>query len=204
MFEVAAQPPSSSEYDIRRIAVHDGMVNQTVTSLCQDGTGMLWVGTMDGLYTFDGVRLVRFESKRTGHDLLRMFVVNGIVVDTSGQNRVFVASSQGVLVIDPIKREVVSDATLGLAPGFLKSCLQIEKKIGGGYWLLGRDGLYKLEKSASQYEKQLVAALSGLPLPKIITDPAQPEAVWILSRDSVAYYQKHSPPPIRCDPAKQR
>ncbi len=186
-----AQLANHIEYDIRRIAVHDGMVNQTVTALCQDGSGMLWVGTMDGLYTFDGVRLIRFESKNTGHDLLRMFVVYGLVADTTGTNCVLAASSQGILVIDPVHRTLVPDVSLGLSPGFLKTCFQIEKSTGEGYWLLSKQGLYKLtNKSEKQYDNQFVAKFSGIPFSKLLADPSSPDAVWILPPDSIVCYLK--------------
>jgi ligand-binding sensor domain-containing protein/signal transduction histidine kinase len=187
-----AQPENHSDYDIRRIAVHDGMINQSVTALCQDGSGMMWVGTMDGLYTFDGVRLMRFESKKTGHDLLRMFIVYGLEADTTGLNRVLVATSQGVMVIDPIQRAVVPEVSLGLPTGFLKTCFQIEKSTGEGYWLLSKQGLYKLtNKSEKQYDNQLVVAFSGVPYSKLLADPGSTDAVWILPPDSMVYYLKN-------------
>lgn len=46
---------------IRQLSNRDGLSNSAVLSLCQDSQGMIWMGTCDGLNTFDGKNISLYQ-----------------------------------------------------------------------------------------------------------------------------------------------
>src|SRR4051812_37326597 len=65
----AAPPPVATPADdlppgqalFRTFGGADGLKNLVIFSIAQDADGLLWVGTDDGVYRFDGVRFTRFS-----------------------------------------------------------------------------------------------------------------------------------------------
>ena len=66
----------------------DGLPSNTVYALAQDADGTLWVGTRNGLASFDGKRFLSF--KEYGR-------VNALTVDAEG--RLWVGTTEGLAVI---------------------------------------------------------------------------------------------------------
>src|SRR5690349_1065896 len=54
------QGPSLAQLDHKAWTIRDG-APPNVTALAQSADGVLWVGTLSGLYRFDGVRFEEFE-----------------------------------------------------------------------------------------------------------------------------------------------
>ncbi len=51
----------SNAWNMRRISNSDGMTNSAALSLCQDYTGMLWIGTCDGINLYDGAHVYPYS-----------------------------------------------------------------------------------------------------------------------------------------------
>ena len=63
---------AGSEYNLRQFSNKDGLSNSSILSICQDADGLLWIGSCDGLNTFDGNKLqtyvpVDFKNKISGN-----------------------------------------------------------------------------------------------------------------------------------------
>lgn len=70
--------------NIRRVSNADGMSNSAALSLCQDYTGMLWIGTCDGINLYDGRHVYPFvniypESQLSGN------IIEGITETKPGE-----------------------------------------------------------------------------------------------------------------------
>lgn len=48
---------AGSEYNLHQFSNKDGLSNSSILSICQDSDGFLWIGSCDGLNTFDGSKL---------------------------------------------------------------------------------------------------------------------------------------------------
>ena len=59
---LASEP---SRYTSRTWQMDDGLPQNIVQAVAQDGTGYLWIGTLRGLARFDGVRFTVFDSQNT-------------------------------------------------------------------------------------------------------------------------------------------
>jgi len=76
----------------------DGLRNLVIRSLLQDREGLLWVGTENGLYLYDG-----FSFRRTSVSDGRLDpAIGGLIEDSTG--RMWVATGDAVLIEDGIDR----------------------------------------------------------------------------------------------------
>lgn len=48
-------------YSLRQFSSKDGLSNSAILSICQDNSGLLWIGTCDGLNVFDGTTFRRYK-----------------------------------------------------------------------------------------------------------------------------------------------
>ena len=75
---------------LRQYGQADGLANQAVTTITQDGAGYLWVGTENGLFRFDGARFLRY-GKRDG---LPAPFITALTTDAAG--RLWVGTDAGL------------------------------------------------------------------------------------------------------------
>ncbi len=48
-------------YNLKQVADKEYMSNSSITSLCQDERGLMWIGTCDGLNIYDGQEIEEFK-----------------------------------------------------------------------------------------------------------------------------------------------
>lgn len=53
---------TADAYNLKQIADKEYMSNSSITSLCQDERGFMWIGTCDGLNIYDGQEIEEFKS----------------------------------------------------------------------------------------------------------------------------------------------
>ncbi|HEX7982192.1 MAG TPA: diguanylate cyclase [Duganella sp.] len=81
---------TAEQMSLRQFGQADGLANQAVTSIVQDGDGYLWIGTENGLFHFDGARFRRY-GKRDG---LPAPFITALATDAAG--RVWIGTDAGV------------------------------------------------------------------------------------------------------------
>jgi hypothetical protein len=188
--KMTAQTKNSPHFDMRRIAAREGMTTQVVTSFCADASGVWWIGTFNGLYSFDGFRLDRFDNNEINDPMLLGINVYSLASDTNNQNIVFASTNKGVLAIDPVRREIIPENSIGLPDKSLTSFITIEKSADGCFfWLFALDSIYKLVKTEDgKYRYHYVGTTPETKAAMLTTDPYNPDGIWILPRDSAVYY----------------
>ncbi|WP_177196805.1 ligand-binding sensor domain-containing diguanylate cyclase [Duganella sp. CF517] len=90
IFAWLGAPAAAEQMALRYFGQSDGLANQAVTAITQDGAGYLWVGTENGLFRFDGARFRRY-GKRDG---LPAAFITALATDAAG--RVWVGTDAGV------------------------------------------------------------------------------------------------------------
>ena len=53
---------TSYAYNLKQVADKEYMSNSSITSLCQDERGLMWIGTCDGLNIYDGQDIEEFKT----------------------------------------------------------------------------------------------------------------------------------------------
>jgi diguanylate cyclase (GGDEF)-like protein len=106
----AQEALAEGRFTFRAYGTEQGLGNQAVQCLAQDGTGFLWVGTEDGLYRYDGKR---FHSYGTEEGLPSSYVT---ALKEDGKGHLWAATFQG-LAREASGRFVAAGAAQGLPEG---------------------------------------------------------------------------------------
>ena len=80
------------------LSVDDGLSQSTVFSICQDSSGFMWFGTMDGLSRYDGYEFRVWRNSPSDTTSLSSDIVNCVFADMSG--RVWAGTSDGLSLYD--------------------------------------------------------------------------------------------------------
>ncbi len=82
-----------------RLTVDDGLSQNTVFTVCQDSTGMMWFGTMDGLSRYDGYEFRVWRNAADEATSLQSDIVKLLFVDAEG--RIWAGSDKGLSLYKP-------------------------------------------------------------------------------------------------------
>ncbi len=184
-----AQHARTTEYEFRGISMQDGLANQIVTTICEDNRGMLWFGTYNGLYRFDGFRVRRFSDKTNGF-LPTEYITDVEYLSTSGSaGHLLVCTSGKGWLVDVAKDQIVPFETVGFPQNIFKKCTQIERKEDNTYWVIADSALYRMVRTDSnQYSIDTLGAAPGAPTTKIVALPCGSEGIWLLPAAQEAYH----------------
>jgi signal transduction histidine kinase/CheY-like chemotaxis protein/ligand-binding sensor domain-containing protein len=143
-----------------------GLPQSTVTSLAQDANGVLWLGTFDGVATFDGRSL---EPVPRQGDAPAGGVINAIAARRGGG--VHVATPVGLHTFDG-RRWTMRRAA--------RSVAQLAVRADGTPWVADVDGAVWSADASGGWEKREEVRAAALAL------AAAPDgAVWVATRDAV-------------------
>ncbi len=126
----------------------NGLGSVQVNAIAQDKFGFLWLGTMNGLYKYDGYTLQLFKTNHEGKTLLSSYIANlffdsknnlWILNDENGLNRYNILTDK----LDQYVSDKKNENTI--ANNHVE---QIIEDKNGNYWLATNDGLDKLEIKA--------------------------------------------------------
>ncbi len=82
-----------------RLSVEDGLSQNTVFAVCQDSTGMMWFGTMDGLSRYDGYEFRVWRNVAGDAASLQSDIVKYLFVDAEGH--VWIGTDKGLSLYQP-------------------------------------------------------------------------------------------------------
>ncbi|MFN0156801.1 MAG: two-component regulator propeller domain-containing protein [Bacteroidota bacterium] len=98
MFPHAFSQPSDLVFE--NLSTSQGLSHLVTTSIAQDSSGFLWIGTMDGLNRYDGFQFTVYKSVTKDSTTLSRNEVRCLFVDRSGT--LWVGTAYGLNRYDPI------------------------------------------------------------------------------------------------------
>jgi len=84
LFFLQLQTVSAQQFKFARLSIAQGMSQNTVQKITQDGDGFVWLGTQDGLNRFDGYNFVIMRHERTNPNSLSDNFITAIQPDLYG------------------------------------------------------------------------------------------------------------------------
>lgn len=175
------------EYDFRRIGIQDGIASQIITSVREDTKGLLWFGTQNGLYYFDGFRVTHFLPSPTER-LPSELITDLELITTPETDYLLVCTQSGSRLVHAVRRCLVSFEAIGLADKDWGQCAQIEKKEPGKYIVLCGNKLHLFEQTKNnKFSARLLSDLPLLQSPKVVLDPNDSASVWLFPSQQQAY-----------------
>lgn len=139
--------PAAKHYTFVHYDTGNGLPQNMITSLAQDQTGFIWIGTKNGLSRFDGSSFQTYHSGMGSHGPGNSYI-NGLCATADG--KLWIATAQGVYIYDP-KSDLFSrfglKSDLGTA---VKSCSDIYEHNGFIYILTHNDGLFRYDIRTQQ------------------------------------------------------
>lgn len=121
----------------------------TAESFAQDKTGMIWIGTQDGLVRWDGYRSRVFRHDPRDPLSLPGNFVTGLTVGDDGA--LFIATSTGVIVrFDPVEEHFMPLPAVGTATGYITNAFITDGK--QGLWVGNSGGLSHFNAQTGQWE----------------------------------------------------
>jgi signal transduction histidine kinase/ligand-binding sensor domain-containing protein/DNA-binding response OmpR family regulator len=92
------QIETGDDFQFEQFSINQGLSHVGVTSVLQDKTGFIWVGTYDGLNRFDGLNVEIFKKDPDNPSSLINNRIHSIFQDH--QDRLWIGTEEGVSVLD--------------------------------------------------------------------------------------------------------
>lgn len=116
----------------------------TVNCLYQQKNGIIWIGTSKGLYSWEDNKLYKTAQNSEAYTIMANARIYSLSEDGAGN--LLIASSSGVLVYNPIKKQLDRYAKQNGLPHHF--CYGISADSSGQYWVLHEKGLSKIDPTA--------------------------------------------------------
>lgn len=178
-----------TNFEIRRISLKDGLVNQVITAVCIGKKGQIWIGTQNGLYSYDGFRISRYDVAGSFLQQLPDHHITDLDVADDSSGIIFVCTRKGACVIDPVRRQNMHEWDLGIKDDMLSKCVQIERSKAGFFFGLSHGLMFKIIPAGrQQFVMQPWFKVPLFSFPKMIVDPERTDAAWLLPHVSATCY----------------
>lgn len=156
-----------------------------VFSLFVDANDMLWLGTSNGLYCYDGDRQVRHFT--TADSELPTGNVYEVFFDSTGRG--WICTENGVCLYDPVRGVLLRDSLPDYFPRDEKIRVVYEDSSNMLYFLPERGDILVAPVDLSYVKPLRLSALAGSDAKSIIEDPNR--YMWITSNRGVIRWDKH-------------
>jgi len=156
---------NSPESALENITTENGLSDNNITSIAQDGKGFIWIGTTNGLNRFDGYNFRIYSNDPANEYSIASNLISELFLDDD--KSLWVLTSPGGLhrydeyrdEFIRIEKKVQDRSSYPQRPaGFIAG------NETDGWWVGTSDGIYKLDNSITEIEKALVES------PSLITD----------------------------------
>lgn len=130
----SARPTAGAHRFFRTFDVEDGLDVPDVRSLAQDTAGFLWIGTLGGLYRFDGVEIRPWAPEKLDLPVTALAAgPDGQVVAVDQEGALYAVEGEEVVPVSGNGGEAITDAAHAAFDG------------GGRLWVARSDGVHVRE-----------------------------------------------------------
>jgi len=128
----------------------DGLPSRTITSICQDKHGFVWIATFSGLVRFDGISFENYIVDSTLHKTIHHREINSVFCDS--KNNIWVANN-GLNLLNRKNKTFITyknekNDTNSLGNNLVKDIIEDSK---GNIWLGHYDGVSRLDFATGKF-----------------------------------------------------
>jgi signal transduction histidine kinase/ligand-binding sensor domain-containing protein len=146
--------------DFGFLNVDNGLSQNTVRAIHQDKRGFLWFGTNDGLSQYDGLRVWKYDVRKTGSPLSSSNEITNIIEDSAGV--LWIGTSRGVISFDPEQKKVLTPHSdfSGNPLGYITDLHRFKNRI----FAIGGKVLYQFSNSSGTFLPVAWKTVDGIPM----------------------------------------
>lgn len=154
------------QYGFDRISLREGLKQNTVYSILEDGYGFIWLGTQHGLCRYDGQEFVTYGKEKLGGIQARV-----LTLDTAGV--IWVGTDIGIARLDPCTEKSIVTT--------LPESVEVRSILAnnGGGWIGTTDGLLHQDRTGAFVR----AGLDSLEINGIIA--AAENRIWAVTNEGL-------------------
>jgi diguanylate cyclase (GGDEF)-like protein len=168
----------ASRFPFHSYGADSGLGNLAVRRIAQDSIGLLWIGTEDGLYRYDGDRFTRFDFNNG----LPSTWINDVLATPEGD--LWVCTPQGLVVRSGNAFKRIESESGGLPEG---SCQAVVRDSRGAIWVAHKSGLYFRR---NQRFIRLESFPSG-PVSAIVSVPGRTSSIYAATKGAVVQVNEY-------------
>ena len=142
-------------YNLKQISDKEHMSSSSITSLCQDSLGVIWIGTCDGLNVYDGRKVGEFRSRDT------IDYLSGNLID----NMVCTGDACWIQTYYGLNRLDLKNSSITHFNEFQKFFFMAGDRNGNLYVLKDSNCIYYFNKESRTFMK---INISGLPVSDVL------------------------------------
>ena len=139
-----------SSLTFRQITRNTGLPVDEITALAQDSTGFIWIGTVEGIFRYDGYNFTNYSSINDSlHSLIN--AVSKIHVDKN--NRIWIGTvDAGITCIESSGKLLmhISSRNKSIASAASDYVTDIKEDKEGNIWWTSVDGLFRVSPDATK------------------------------------------------------
>ena len=174
-----------------RLTVEDGLSNNSVQCILQDGSGIVWIGTNGGLNRYDGSFLLQYSI--LSQPALTNSVITALLQDDEG--KIWIGTEDGLNILDPLTntiRRFIHDASL---PGSLPQgpVRAMEKRKNGHIWVLSERWLVEFDKGERFVRMGVDSGLLKTDMVMTSLSEYNDRSIWVSYLDHPTALAKRSP-----------
>ncbi|MBX2922544.1 MAG: response regulator [Chitinophagaceae bacterium] len=91
---------ATDSISIKYLGIDQGLSNNSITSICQDHNGFMWLGTYDGLNRYDGYEFKIYRKQPGDSNSLNYNRITSIAEDQ--QYRLWIGTMEGLSIFNPV------------------------------------------------------------------------------------------------------
>lgn len=182
---------SISAYSLRQFSSKNGLSNSAILSICQDNSGLIWMGSCDGLNIFDGSNLRLYKPANMKNNLSGNLIGNMMEAE---ENVLWIQTNYGLDRFDTRRQTMQSFKEF-------KDVNKMTKSADNDVYIIKDDGcLYYFRQGGHEFRKLNVEKIPFENVQQIVVDSYN--VLWIFASggNSRSYVIEKSPDHIKLIP----